>query len=303
MHIEYLSEFIELAQCLNYTEAARRCNVAQSSLSKHIVLLEKAMGVTLINRDTHTVELTQAGHIFFQEALEITARFEKAKHRARKAGSLPTLRIGGLLQNPKVLWSVSSTLAALEQNDVNFSCSYHQVFSKPFFDLLLDQDIDLLFSYQEQGLQEEDVFEYRKIFNDKFIAIVTSNHPLAKKPSLSIEDLKEEKLIHLAGAYHSIGWERIKEVCLNHGFNALERAAFIQPGLDYSLVDPKDDVLILSQSSLTGQLFPRMESYACIPIVDEDAHFSIYAISKKSNTNIALRIFMDQLEAAYLEQK
>ena len=42
MHIEYLREYIELAQCLNFTEAARRSCITQSALSKHLVSIEKS---------------------------------------------------------------------------------------------------------------------------------------------------------------------------------------------------------------------------------------------------------------------
>ena len=62
MHIEYLREYIELAQCLNFTEAARRSCITQSALSKHLVSIEKEFGTELVARDRHSVELTQAGH-------------------------------------------------------------------------------------------------------------------------------------------------------------------------------------------------------------------------------------------------
>ena len=71
MHIEYLREYIELAQCLNFTEAARRSCITQSALSKHLVSIEKEFGTELVARDRHSVELTQAGHALLQEALAI----------------------------------------------------------------------------------------------------------------------------------------------------------------------------------------------------------------------------------------
>ncbi|MDR1713676.1 MAG: LysR family transcriptional regulator, partial [Coriobacteriales bacterium] len=44
MQIETFREFIELAQCLNFTEAAKRLNMTQPGLSKHILALEKDLG-------------------------------------------------------------------------------------------------------------------------------------------------------------------------------------------------------------------------------------------------------------------
>ena len=40
MNIEYFQEFVELAQRLNYREAAARLNMSQSALSKHVKALE-----------------------------------------------------------------------------------------------------------------------------------------------------------------------------------------------------------------------------------------------------------------------
>ena len=138
MHIEYLREYIELAQCLNFTEAARRSCITQSALSKHLVSIEKEFGTELVARDRHSVELTQAGHALLQEALAICERWDDARRRVNKAAAIPMLRIGGLLQNPRVLWIVSSVLSSNDQGSVSITCTYNQTFSKPFIDLLRD---------------------------------------------------------------------------------------------------------------------------------------------------------------------
>ena len=51
MHVELFGEFVVLAEELNYHAAARRLNVAQSTLSKHIATLEREYGTALFVRD------------------------------------------------------------------------------------------------------------------------------------------------------------------------------------------------------------------------------------------------------------
>lgn len=56
-----LGYFLAVAQERNFTRAADRLHVAQSALSRQIRLLERELGVTLLHRTTHEVELTEAG--------------------------------------------------------------------------------------------------------------------------------------------------------------------------------------------------------------------------------------------------
>ena len=56
--------FLEAAECLNFTEAAKRLFVAQSTLSKQIALLEDELGLKLFYRSNRTVGLTPAGSLF-----------------------------------------------------------------------------------------------------------------------------------------------------------------------------------------------------------------------------------------------
>ncbi|MCD8316351.1 MAG: LysR family transcriptional regulator, partial [Eggerthellaceae bacterium] len=191
MHIELLKEYVELAQCLNFTEAARRCCITQSALSKHLVTLENEIGTQLIERDRHSVKLTSAGHILLQEAVIINEHWDNVKKRIIKEGALPPLRIGGLLQNPRVLWIISSVLSSNDDSDIGITCTYNQSYSKPFDEQLLKNEIDLSFTYLSEDQKDDfrHFFEFRFIFEDPFIAVVSTNNPLAKYDRLSMEDL------------------------------------------------------------------------------------------------------------------
>ena len=64
--------FLEAAECLNFTEAAKRLFVAQSTLSKQIALLEDELGLKLFYRSNRTVGLTPAGR---ELALRLASRW------------------------------------------------------------------------------------------------------------------------------------------------------------------------------------------------------------------------------------
>lgn len=298
MHIEYLYEFVELAQCLNFTEAARRCNITQPALSKHLAALEREMGATLVNRNRHGAELSQAGSALFQDAVPLCEQYRMTRKRVRTLANMPTLKIGGLLQNPRVLWTISSALSAQDGGEA-ISCTYDQTLQRSFMELLADENIDLAFMYQDDAQKQAagKRFSSSPLFVDPFVAVVPAESPLADYDQLTMDDLRDQTLIKLSGPYYSLGWDHIDAVCRAHGFKPRCKGAAMQPGLDYSLVNLDGCVLVLSQSALTGQLFTRMKTHRCIPIVDDDATFSIRAVYRADNDNRALQLFLQRMKA------
>ena len=68
MDIEYLREYLAVADDLSLTVAARRLHTTQSTLSKHMAALEQDMGADLLRRVRNGVELTPAGAVLYRHA-------------------------------------------------------------------------------------------------------------------------------------------------------------------------------------------------------------------------------------------
>ena len=79
MDIQQLNCFISVAQTLNFSEAARRNFVSQSTVSRYIGDLEKEFGVQLFTRSHRDVLLTHEGKTLLPYALEMIATLGKAK--------------------------------------------------------------------------------------------------------------------------------------------------------------------------------------------------------------------------------
>ncbi|MFF2667370.1 LysR substrate-binding domain-containing protein [Streptomyces niveus] len=74
-----LRTFLAVAQTLSFTQAARRLDVRQSTVSQHVRRLEAAAGDRqLFTRDTHSVELTEDGEAMLGFARTILAAHERA---------------------------------------------------------------------------------------------------------------------------------------------------------------------------------------------------------------------------------
>ena len=62
--MDYLSEmalFVEVANAMSFSRAAAKLAMPQSTLSRRISALERALGVPLLHRTTRKIELTESG--------------------------------------------------------------------------------------------------------------------------------------------------------------------------------------------------------------------------------------------------
>ncbi len=62
---------LALAECLNFSQAAAKLDISQSTLSQQIQKTEKEIGVALFDRTTSTLTLTQYGQLYVKGARKI----------------------------------------------------------------------------------------------------------------------------------------------------------------------------------------------------------------------------------------
>ena len=95
MELRQLRYFVILAEELHFGRAAAREHIVQSALSQQLQRLERELGVLLIERTTHHVQLSPAGAAFLIEARQILAHVDRAAVAAQRAArSTPSLRVG-----------------------------------------------------------------------------------------------------------------------------------------------------------------------------------------------------------------
>ncbi len=84
MELEYLCEFVAVVDCGSFSRAAEKICISQSSLSKHIMALERELGLKLIDRKPRLIELTPSGAQLLPLARQAQALSEALAAAVRK---------------------------------------------------------------------------------------------------------------------------------------------------------------------------------------------------------------------------
>lgn len=88
LDLEWLEDFLALAETGNFSRAAEARSIAQPAFSRHIRALEDWVGVELFDRSAHPAALTPAGQRFLPLLETILANLEAARIKARAAHDL-----------------------------------------------------------------------------------------------------------------------------------------------------------------------------------------------------------------------
>lgn len=218
MNSQQIKIFLSIAACKNFSLAAEQLYLSQSVVSYHVSVLEKEIGFSLFDRNTHGVELTPAGTAFYKSMTSIVTQYEDALEKARKiaAGSQNKLSICfGTPTSPTMIGQIVNRIySILSLEEIELSKRSYEDVLQP----LLSGSADILFTYppffrENLGLQRKD-----------FCMTWTScmmcpQHPLANRTSLSLSDLKGQTLILVdsknAHIEHKDIYRRIREDAKN----------------------------------------------------------------------------------------
>ena len=192
MELRQLRYFAKAAETRNFSHAASCLNIAQSSLSQQIKHLEDELGTQLFIRDSHSLQLTEAGEVILPYALRTIQDAEACVDRITDLRKLltGTLNIGVTHSfSPILTESVISFIKMYPKIKVNIV--YKQM--NELMELLSNHELDFVLAFKP--IQTFSNVESHILFQNKLSAIVGKNHPLASKEKVSISELEKYDLV------------------------------------------------------------------------------------------------------------
>ncbi|MEL7313444.1 MAG: LysR family transcriptional regulator [Cyanobacteria bacterium J06559_3] len=84
-----LTIFVQVAQVLSFSEAARQMGMSPSGVSRAVQRLEERLGTRLLQRTTRSLSLTPDGTVYFERGLQILGDLEEVELELTQAQSLP----------------------------------------------------------------------------------------------------------------------------------------------------------------------------------------------------------------------
>jgi LysR family transcriptional regulator, hca operon transcriptional activator len=195
MELRHLRYFVAVAEEGSLTVAAeKRLHTAQPSLSRQIRDLEYEVGVPLLTRSVHGVELTPAGRAFLDHARLALTQAEAATQAARRAAqpAKPTFAIG-FLTGQEAEWLPYAT-RLLRDELLNIEIRVSSDHSTMLADELQRGKLDVAFMRREAKPD----LEYKLVAEEPLVAILPSDHPLATRETIDPHTLAGETFIGIS---------------------------------------------------------------------------------------------------------
>jgi DNA-binding transcriptional LysR family regulator len=92
-HLNDMALFVEVARARSFRKAAEALGMPNSTLSRRISELEKAIGLRLLHRTTRKIELTEAGQLYYERSKRIV---DEARLAHEQLGAMVEQPIGVL---------------------------------------------------------------------------------------------------------------------------------------------------------------------------------------------------------------
>lgn len=240
MEIRVLRYFLTIVEEKSINKAAGVLHITQPTLSRQIAQLEDEVGVKLLQRGGRGITLTEEGILLRRRAEEILQLVDKTEQELQEQDELieGTITIG------------CGETAAVETL-IDTLREFHEKHPMVKFDIFT-ANADLVAEQMDQGLvdigllmEPVDVKQYEFIrlgIQEKWVAVMRPDDPLAEKEVVTAEDLTGKKLIlprRMNLRNEAVSWlgDSFKDSSVYCTCNlSTNSSIMVEKGMGYSLV-------------------------------------------------------------------
>ena len=190
--------FTVLAEYRHYGRAAEALHTSQPSLSRQIRMLEQQLGARLLDRTAQGTSLTEAGKVFLRHAKALSRLVARAAAETRAAAS-PSRIIVGYTTGILITAAVRELRHRHPDAEVH---TLHLEWNEPR-EALLEGRVDAAVTRLPIRTDELDV---TVLYDEPRVLLVSREHRLAGKESITLDDIADEPLPRLSDPEWNAFW-------------------------------------------------------------------------------------------------
>jgi DNA-binding transcriptional LysR family regulator len=188
MRLEQLQAFLAVAETGNFQQAAQKCGVSQSTISRQVQSLEATVGILLFHRQGNA-KLTLGGDRLLPHAKKICQLWSTAEQELLdlQAGKQTELCVAGIpsacaYQLPPILQKFSKVYPNVQLRVTTLG-------SDRALKVLKDGLIDIAIVMNNPFLTASSEMVVERLYEEKIQLLLPVTHPLSQKESLTWKDL------------------------------------------------------------------------------------------------------------------
>lgn len=297
MNIEKIKYFIDLFEYRSFTETAKINFVSQTTISQQIASLEKEFEVQLIDRKQSPIKPTQAGYLFYSEAIVLWKQYnhmkEKIKHFTQNHTQVLNVAYAAMTDIQTLLKSMTT----FKKKDLNIEVNLNKVLLKDVSKFLQKGGYDIAIAFDSEFKEKSDISTY-PLYEGKYCVAVGHEHPLFHYKSISKNKLYEYPLVMINEEAIGDSYYLMIQHAIEDGF---------QPNILRTVDDVESEIFYIITENLIGffpdnyQLAYSEEEVRLIPLEDSHHTFKIEIGYLKYNKNPALQVFLKHIQDSFFQ--
>lgn len=208
MHLKYA---VEVAKTGSITGAAENLFMGQPNLSKAIRELEDSLGVTIFKRTSKGIVATQKGEEFLVYAKRILAQIDELETMYKSDTDTKQSLSISIPRGSYMAHGFTNLIKRLD-NDKEMEIHYKETNSMEAISNILQSNFNLaiiryrdVFEQYFAGLLKEKELKSELVWQFRYIAVMSKDNPLAKKPVLTCSDFSDSiEILHSDNAVPSL---------------------------------------------------------------------------------------------------
>ena len=267
MHdLRRLRAFHAVAEKGSFSGAALALGYAQSVVSHHVAALEREFGLTLVNRATRPVSVTDAGARLLRHTAAVLGHVTAAEDELRAVAGLQrgTLRVGAFLSACNSF--VPPALARFEASHPQVEIALEQVEEPEALRRLRSGQLDVAVVWREwqpsppSGERRDESFDEVRLPDDHYRVVVPRPHRLGRRRDVQLGELAGKRFNGPPAEGFTLPYRTmLEQLCREAGFepsvayvlrDVTVARAFVAAGLCVSLMpeltlpEPHADVAV-----------------------------------------------------------